>query len=313
MFDAPTREAIARNTVGFGTAFAGRGGSLNTAIAALRPLVTDLGPVARTLASPETGLDRFVEALARTAAEVAPVAEQQVELFAGGERTFRAFADESEALQDAIAEGPPTLDTAIESFPRQRPFLEHTTRLFAELRPGVRALGGAAPDLAAAFRIGQGTLQRAIPFNRRLEDVLVSLQDFSEDPAVPRGIGKLTETLQVLRPTLDFIAPAQTQCNYLGVLARNASDLLSVGDENGNWQRFAIVATPLGPNAETGPSAAPANGPTVENHLHANHYPHTAAPGQPRECEAGNEPYAAGRTVVDNVPGTQAPRTEPVG
>ncbi len=313
MFDAPTRDAIARNTVAFGTAFAGRGTSLNMAISALRPLVEDLQPVAQTLASPETGLDRFVRALARTAAEVAPVAGEQVELFAGGERTFRAFADEGEALQEAISEGPPTFDAGIESFPRQRPFLQNTTRLFAELRPGVRALRGAAPDLAAAFTVGQGTLRRSIPFNRRLEDVLVSLQDFAEDEDVTRGIASLTETLQVLRPTLRFVAPAQTRCNYLALLVRNASDLLSVGDENGNWQRFAIVATPLGPNSETGPSSAPASGPTVENHLHANHYPNTAAPGQPKECEAGNEPYAAGRTVVGNVPGTQPARTEPAG
>ncbi len=50
----------------------------------------------------------------------------------------------------------------------------------------------------------------------------------------------------------------------------------------------------------------------MENHLHANHYPNTAAPGQPQECEAGNERYVAGRTVVGNVPGKQAAVTEGV-
>ena len=54
----------------------------------------------------------------------------------------------------------------------------------------------------------------------------------------------------------------------------------------------------------------PANGPTVDNHLHTNPYPNTAAPGQPRECEAGNEPYRAGRTVLSNVPGRQQAATE---
>ncbi len=309
-FDAPTRQAIAENTVGFGTALAGRGTSISAAISALRPLVEDLQPVAQTLASPQTGLDRFVRALGRTAAEVAPVAQEQVQLFAAGERTFRAFADVSDALQETLRETPPTLDTAIDVFPRQRPFLQRTTALFAELRPGVRALAGAAPDLAAAFRTGQGTLRRSIPFNERLEDVLVSLEDFSEDPDVPAGITSLSEGLEVLRPTLNFIAPAQTQCNYLALLVRNGGDLLSVGDEHGNWQRFAIIQGPSGPNGESGPSAAPANGPTVENHLHANHYPNTAAPGQPDECEAGNEPYQAGRTVVGNVPGAQSATTE---
>ena len=34
------------------------------------------------------------------------------------------------------------------------------------------------------------------------------------------------------------------------------------------------------------------------------------APGQPKECEAANEPFIAGRTVIGNVEGTQADRTE---
>ena len=74
--------------------------------------------------------------------------------------------------------------------------------------------------------------------------------------------------------------------------------------------------TPNGPNTETGPSAAPANGPTEDNHLHVNPYPNTPAPGQPNECEAGNEPYLSGRTVVGNLPGTQSATTDtitPVG
>ena len=63
---------------------------------------------------------------------------------------------------------------------------------------------------------------------------------------------------------------------------RNVSSLLSEGDSNGTWQRFIIVATPQGPNNEGGPSSAPANGPTEDNHLHTNPYPNTAAPGQPQ-------------------------------
>ena len=36
---------------------------------------------------------------------------------------------------------------------------------------------------------------------------------------------------------------------------RNISSLLSVGDANGTWQRFIIIATPQGPNNEGGPSS----------------------------------------------------------
>ena len=99
-------------------------------------------------------------------------------------------------------------------------------------------------------------------------------------------------------------------CNYATLWFRNISSLLSEGDRNGTWQRFIIVTAPQGPNGKGGPSAAPANGPARDNHVHLNPYPNTGAPGQPRECEAGNEPYVAGRTVTSNVPGTQQAHTE---
>jgi hypothetical protein len=99
-------------------------------------------------------------------------------------------------------------------------------------------------------------------------------------------------------------------CNYATLFFRNISSLLSEGDRNGTWQRFIIVTTPQGPNNEGGPSSAPANGPNQDNHLHINPYPNTGAPGQPKECEAGNEPYLIGQTITGNVPGTQQATTD---
>ncbi|HSJ17182.1 MAG TPA: MlaD family protein, partial [Solirubrobacterales bacterium] len=55
-FDAPTRRNVRTNLEGFGGALAGRGTSLNQAIERLAPLFGDLGPVARTLARPDTRL-----------------------------------------------------------------------------------------------------------------------------------------------------------------------------------------------------------------------------------------------------------------
>jgi virulence factor Mce-like protein len=310
-FDEPTRKAIGENTIGFGTALSGRGESLNQAIAAFRPLLRDILPVARYLRDPETGLVRFIQASGRLAAEVAPVAEQQASLFVGADRTFSALAEVARPyIQQTISEGPATLDQSIESFRHQRPFLRNSAALMSELRPGARALSGAAPVLADAFRIGAPTLRRSVALSRRLERVLVSLQGFAEDPLVPRGVNDLRRAVKVLRPTLDFVAPAQTTCNYVVGFFRNAGDLLSVGDPSGNWQRFNIVATPPGPNSESGPSSAPASGPNRDNFLHVNPYPNTASPGQPKECEAANEPFIPGRTVIGNVPGTQQAFTD---
>src|SRR4051812_39624028 len=80
-FDQPTRNAIRQNLLGYGDAFSARGGSLNEAIAALNPLLTNLLPVAKTLNDPDTNLQAFFPALGRTASIVAPVAEQNAELF----------------------------------------------------------------------------------------------------------------------------------------------------------------------------------------------------------------------------------------
>jgi virulence factor Mce-like protein len=311
MFDEDTRDAASANLEGFGDALAGRGSSLNQAIGAFRPLLRDIIPVAQNLSSAETNLPRFIGSLADAARIVAPAAESQASLFVNLDRTFGALRDVARPyIQESISEGPATLDAAIAGLPRQRPFLANTEGLFRELRPGVRALRGAAPDLADALEIGTPTLRRTPPFNRRLASLLTELERFGEDPLVPRGVRRLTDTVRSLNPTLRFLAPAQTTCNYIAHWFRNISSLLSEGDMNGTWQRFIIIATPQGPNAEGGPASAPADGPTLENHVHTNPYPNTAAPGQPRECEAGNETYVQGKTVLSNVPGTQQAATE---
>jgi hypothetical protein len=213
-------------------------------------------------------------------------------------------------IQQSITTARPALDSAIRNFPLQRPFLRNTQALFHDLRPGVQALRTAAPALSNALVIGTPVLRKSVALNRRLKPLLRELQTFSEDPMVSRGLKSATGTLTTLRPTLNYLAPTQTQCNYVTEWFRNVSSLLSEGDSNGTWQRFIIVATPNGPNSEGAQASKPANGPTVENHLHTNPYPNTAAPGQPKECEAANEPYIAGKTITSNVPGTQAARTE---
>jgi ABC-type transporter Mla subunit MlaD len=311
MFDDKTREAAAINTTGFGDAFAGRGESINTAIGALKPLLRDIVPVAENLSSPQTNLRGLFDALGRTAAIVAPASETQADLFVNIDRTFAALREVARPfIQDSITEGVPALDTAIRDFPAIRPFLVNSTGLFHELRPGAAALREFAPTIADAEEAGVKVLPRTPRFNDRLASLLEELQDFAEDPMVPRGLRATTTALNQLNPTLAFLTPAQTQCNYVTLWFRNISSLLSEGDRNGTWQRFIIIPTPQGPNAEGGPSSAPANGPTDANHLRTNPYPHTASPGQPKECEAGNEPFPRNRTVLSNPPGRQSDTTE---
>ena len=80
-FDTKTREAGRINLEGYGNAFAGRGASLNEAIQALNPLIENLGPVSKLLADPSTRLKEFFANARPHGRIVAPVAEQQADLF----------------------------------------------------------------------------------------------------------------------------------------------------------------------------------------------------------------------------------------
>ncbi len=306
MFDAPTRRGGQQSLDGFGTGFAGRGRSLNSAIAELRPLLRDLEPVATNLSARNTQLARFFKGLGGAAAEVAPVAEEQAELFVNLDTTFTALAGVARPFfQDFISEQPPTYDTAIREFPRQRPFLRNSAAFFRELRPGIATLPTSAPILADATEIGAKVLPRTPPLNAQLASVFDSLAEFAEDPNVPTGVKRLEATAKSLKPTIAFLKPSQTVCNYPTLFFRNAASHLSEGDSNGTWQRFIIIAAPVGPNNEGSPSNAPGNGPGPNNFKHVNPYPNSASPGQTKECEAGNEDYVSGRQVFGNVSGNQ--------
>jgi virulence factor Mce-like protein len=325
MFDAKARVGSRNSLDGYGGGLAGRGQDLNSGIEALVPLVRDAQPVLRNLSDPNTRLARFFRALADTASEIAPVAEQQGSLFRSLDISFSALASVARPyIQETISESPPAEEVAIRDFPKQRPFLRNNTAFFQELRPGVATLPHSAPILADAFESGSRVLPRTIKPNKDLANVFETLADFSQDPGVRGGIDQLTRLATSLKPTLNFLTPAQTTCNYATLWFRNAASLLADGDSRGTWQRFQVVSAPTdsaallankplaqvyGPNNEGEPSSAPADGPTDQNHLHFNPYPNIAAPGQTRECEAGNEDYVPAQTTIGNAPGTARTKT----
>jgi virulence factor Mce-like protein len=305
-FNARTRAAIQRNLTEFGTALGGRGAQLNAAIGALRPLVEHLAPAAANLASRRTDISGFFSSLAATASELAPVADTQASLFVALDRTFAAFASVAPSLEQTIARSPRALDAANRSFPVVRPFLSDSKEFFAKLAPGARSLERHAPAIAGALEAGTPTLNASPALSRQLTPTAQALVDFQRAPGVNRGLGILIQTNHILDPTLRFVTPAQTTCNYVSLLFQNVASTGSNGDGLGTWQRFITFTPPSGPNSEGSPASAPASGPEKADHLHYNPYPNTASPGQPRECEAGNEHYIAGRTVIGNDPGTQS-------
>jgi virulence factor Mce-like protein len=320
-FNGPTRTAIRQNLVQFGAVLAGRGPQINAALGELRPLLRRLEPVARNLASSKTDLARFFREAGHAAAEVAPVAETQAHMFVALDTTFGALASVARPfIQDTISETPPTFDTLIRTSPRISTFLRHNAALFADLRPGVHALDQTAPEIAAALETGARVLPKTPSLNEQLPPTAESLDRFANDRGVQGGIKLATQTANYLTPTLRFVGPAQSVCNYGTLLLRNASDIFSIGNQVATAQRFLVMSSPGGPNNETSPASAPANksgnetnpvGVPDANFLHSNPYPNTASPGQhPRECEAGNENYVVGHKVIGNSPGNSGIQTE---
>jgi virulence factor Mce-like protein len=307
-FDRPTQVAIREGLFEFGNALAGRGPDLNEALGRLPGVLEHLEPVMTNLSNPETGLGRFVTALAATASEVAPVAEVQAQLFVDLDTTFTSLAEVARPfIQETISESPPTLDAGTRALPIVRPFLAHSATLFSELQPGVETLAATAPILTRAVQTGTPALRNSPQLNRELASTAEALERFNDDTGVRDGIARLDETVNTLAPFVSFVTPAQTVCNYGSLLFRNFGSAVSQGSNGGTWQRISVFEPPEGPNSEGTPSSAPANGGGTDNDnfLHYNPYPNTAAPGQTRECEAGNEPYAVGQQVIGNVPGNQ--------
>jgi phospholipid/cholesterol/gamma-HCH transport system substrate-binding protein len=319
-YDAATRAGVVATTTGYGEALAGRGIDINNAIGAFVPLVRDLGPVMRNLSSKKTDLAGFFHGLENFSAAVAPVAQQQADLYVNMATTFKALASIAVPyFQDWIRQTPPTFQTVITDAPVIRAFLQDTTALFAELAPGFKTLPQSAPVLAQAFIKGTenlpGTYVGPDSLNNLLTSLAQTLSDYTKNPVVIPGYQRLTLVAQSLGPPLKFLTPAQTTCNYVTLFLRNTADLLSLPVSTGTRLRFSAVAIDDVTGAESVPSQkvfttpdpnqADAHGP-----LHVNPYPNTAAPGQVHECAAGNEPYNDLHPTIGNPAGNVGIVTE---
>ena len=254
-FDTETRTNARTNLVGFGNAFAGRGTSLNDAIRALEPLFRGLKPVARVLSARDTHLARFFKELGDAARIVAPVAEEQAELFTRMAITFSAISRDAVALQETITEGVPTLETGIRLLPAQRPFLREFALLSRELRPGVSDLRATLPVLNEAIEVGTPVLVESTATNRALEGVFRELNQLVSQPETRITLQRLRETFDAAKPLAKWVAPAQTVCNYWNYWFTFISNGLSDRDQIGYVFRQALAGFPASLEVD-----APANG-----------------------------------------------------
>jgi virulence factor Mce-like protein len=214
VFDERTRQNSQLALEGFGTALAGRGESINEAIANFRPFFTYLEPVMSNLADPRTQLDEFFKQIGRAAAQAAPVARTQAELFENMAITFEAFSRNPDALRATIEKSPITQDVAIRSFRVQQPFLANFADLSRRLQPAARELPRSLPKLNRAFVVGQDVLPDTVSLNERTRDVFVALEDLFASPDTLLGLRDIRNTVSTGAPLLEYLAPYQTVCNY---------------------------------------------------------------------------------------------------
>jgi hypothetical protein len=220
--------------------------------------------------------------------------------------------------------GPPALQQATHSLPFEASFVNKSAEFMSLLRPSASLLRTVAAPLGHAFEVGAVNVRAATALSPEVAEASRAFAAFAKNPLVTGGIEDLTHTLGLGNPFLEGLAPAQTNCNYVTTAFRNIASVLSESVGVGTLGRAAAVLSPQGPNNEGFPSAVPANGPSVDhtstaggvapkpvddNHLHINPYPNVGGPGQPLECEAGNEPYTAGQ-VIGNVPGNVGTKHE---
>jgi ABC-type transporter Mla subunit MlaD len=317
MFNKPTRVAAQENLIDGGDGFAGRGEGLNRTLRTFRPLVRNLEPVMRNLASPRAGFGELWRDLDKPAEQTAPVARQNATFYSDLDTFFRAWASVARSLEEAIEGGPPSLQEATRSFREQASFTENSAEFMRLLRPSARALRSAAPTFADAVEEATHTFPQAAELNDRLKTFLEHLRSFATDPVVELALETLTHTAELGNTVVAGIAPEQATCNYVTLTFRNLASLLSQDIGIGTVARVAAVLAPTGVNSEGVPASSYAAGPSPEakygpqyngNFLHVNPYPNVAGPGQPALCEAGNELYAPGRAVIGHAPQSENER-----
>ena len=317
-FDKPTRDASQTALKGFGDAFAGRGESLNAAIAAFNPFLVHLAPVMRNLANPSTQLNQFFKQIGNASAEVAPVAKVQAELFTNMADTFHAFDHNPTALRSAIEKAPSTLDTGTASFKVQQPFLADFADLSHRLRPVAAALPHTLPALNTAFHYGTGVLPRTVPLNQETGHLFNALDDLARNPNTFLALQDLTTTVAVTAPLLTFVAPYQTVCNgtvyfFTGLGGHLSEDVkggtierVLIRDDNSSTQQGKI-----GSSDNYRPADLPANLSSKTTKTLSGNYAE-AVHGQPyapaidsagnADCQTGQNGYPSGPLPASGTP-----------
>ena len=249
-----------------------------------------------TLADPKTDLDGFVRELANAARIVAPVSEQQAALFTSMADTFEALGRDEGALKDLIAKSPSTMDSGVESFQVQRPFLDDLTAFSNDFSGATEELRAALPPLNGAVEVGTPVQKRAVKLNDELAKTLDSVRELAEAPGTNAALRGLTATVTTLNPQMRFYGPYVTVCNSWNYFWTYLAEHFSEPDSTGQAQRALVNTSPRQEDSVGSMGAdEPANGEDVKegNAAYSQDQPYGAAiaPDGRADCETGQRGF----------------------
>jgi len=306
IFDERTRRGAQKNLRGTGDALAQRGVSLNRTIEEAPRFLRHLQPVMDTLNDRDTEIGRFFGELGDFVRITRPVKDAYAHSFTAGADTFEAWSRHPRALQDTIEKSGPTMAVGRRSLRAQRPFLVSLRDFSIQLDRTARELPRTLPRIIPALEEGVPVLRRTPPVNRELGKTLAQVEDLMEAPGTGASFRALGDTMNIANPTLRFLGPYITVCNYFNYSFTHLAEHLSEPDPTGGSQRTMLNQAGQqiddegeGAGQRTNINALgasfPANGGVVnsgaQQHLHTNNYSAAVDHEGNADCESGQRGY----------------------
>ncbi|MBA0126499.1 MCE family protein [Haloechinothrix sp. YIM 98757] len=238
VFDEPTRDALGSSLREVGGGMAGHSADVHDALQALPAALPDIAAISRSLTA-DGGSDTvaMLSAADSLSARFAENHRQLADLTAQLDETLAALAvDKGQPLARTLESAPGTMRAARSALSALDGPLADTEHAMAALRPGATALAEATPDVRGVLRESRqplgtlpGVAEQAEPAVEDLTGVFADARPVA--PQLTSAVSDLRDPLQVLEP----YAP-QVPGWFTGM-----KRVLSDGDQNGNWLRFAIV------------------------------------------------------------------------
>ena len=309
IFDAPTRRGVRGGLLGLGNGFAGRGADVHAAIERFPRLLRLAAPVMANLAAEETELGGFVRGAAAATGALAPVARTQAQLFTPMADTFAALSRDERALEDTIAETPPTLAAGTAALRRTRPVLQHAAALARSLEPTTATVRAALPAINRGLVPLPTALEQTPPLAGEVRDAAGALRALAADPATNTALRALTATATTLLPQARFYGPAFTVCRIPQLWLQFVPDVLDAPDPTGFSQRGMIATSDSAQHDDLSTMGAnefaTGRGPTstgAREYLHSDVYPYFVDTDGNADCLAAGGGYLWGWNPNDTTP-----------